>query len=308
MGNHVCATQTVCKPRMDSNHSRRNQFIVFGFFFAVAIAAPGRAVAAFPGLPVHILTADLQPQTLAAFRRYVSIAEVPIAKEEREPAKFLYFDELPSAQMASIVRSLERGQVYVQQITTRDSSGRPIEAPGGLIHHWLGIVYIPHTSLARVLATAQDYNRQKEEYRPEVVRSRVLFRSDDHFKIYLRLRETEVITVTLDTWHDVSYSRLDATHISSRSYSTRIQEVRNAGERDEYLMPVGHDGGFLWRIDSYWRFEARDGGVYVQCESISLTRDIPTGFGWLVGPFVTSIPRETLQTTLNQLRAAVLKR
>ena len=51
-----------------------------------------------------------------------------------------------------------------------------------------------------------------------------------------------------------------------------------------------------------WRFLARDGGVYVQCESTSLTRGIPVGLGWLVGPFVTSIPRESLSFTLETTR------
>ena len=70
---------------------------------------------------------------------------------------------------------------------------------------------------------------------------------------------------------------------------------------------MGQDSGYLWRLNSYWRFEQRPEGVYVQCESITLTRGIPFGLGWLVGPFVTSIPRETLAFTLETTRAALLK-
>jgi hypothetical protein len=43
----------------------------------------------------------------------------------------------------------------------------------------------------------------------------------------------------------------------------------------------------------------------VQSEVVSLTRDIPAGFGWLIGPFVTSIPRESLTFTLEATRKAV---
>ncbi|MGH9452066.1 MAG: hypothetical protein ACRD11_16265 [Terriglobia bacterium] len=270
----------------------------FGFF--------SLALSAFASPPVRVLTTTLEPETVAGFARYVQAAEARIAKEERDPRAFLYFDRLPPAQRAPVIESLQRDQVFITRLTTLDSSGRAIAAPGGLIHHWLGMVFIRGASLRQVLTTVQNYNQQQEDYAPQVVRSRLLYRKGSDFKIYLRLQEKEVITVTLDTWHDVHYSRLDATHVSSRSISTRIQEVRNAGERDEYLMPVGRGGGFLWRINSYWRFEARDGGVYVQCESISLTRDIPTGLGWLVGPFVTSIPRETLENTLSETRAAVI--
>jgi hypothetical protein len=52
--------------------------------------------------------------------------------------------------------------------------------------------------------------------------------------------------------------------------------------------------------------EERDGGVYVQNEAVTLTRDIPTGLGWLIEPFVTGIPQETLKLTLEATRKAVL--
>src|SRR5205807_8610257 len=92
----------------------------------------------------------------------------------------------------------------------------------------------------------------------------------------------------------------------SRSVSTRIAEVVDPGQPGEREKPVGHDGGFLWRLNSYWRFVERDGGVFVECESISLTRDIPTGLGWMIGPFVTSIPKESLEHTLGSTRSAAL--
>src|SRR5207244_11795346 len=105
---------------------------------------------------------------------------------------------------------------------------------------------------------------------------------------------------------DVRDARVDDSRWSSRTGSTRIAEVADAGESREREKPVGHDGGFLWRLNAYWRFVERDGGVYVECESVSLTRDIPTGLGWMIGPFVTSIPKESLEHTLGSTRSAVL--
>jgi hypothetical protein len=78
--------------------------------------------------------------------------------------------------------------------------------------------------------------------------------------------------------------------------------VANAGTAEEKEEPVGQGGGYLWRLNSYWRFEERDGGLYIECESISLTRGIPYGLGWVVGPFVTSLPRESLEFTLTTTR------
>lgn len=256
--------------------------------------------------PVKILTADLKPETLSAFERYVKASEIRIAREERNPNAFLYFDSLPASQRNQIVSPLKQSHVFIKQLVTLDPSGRAFPVPGGLIHHWLGIVFIPRVTLRQTLDTVQDYGHQQDDYRPEVIRSRLISRQGNDFKVYLRLQEKKIIAITLDTDHDVHYAQLDADRWFSRSASTRIQEVENAGEPGERLLPVGQDGGFLWRMNSYWRFEERDGGVYVQCESISLTRDIPAGFGWLVGPFVTSIPKESLEETLDQTRAAVV--
>jgi hypothetical protein len=117
-----------------------------------------------------------------------------------------------------------------------------------------------------------------------------------------------VITIVDDTDHQVHYQVVDATHAWSRSHATRIQEVENAGEPSERLEPQGQDRGLLWGMDTYWRFQEKDGGTYVECQSVSLTRDIPTGLGWVVGPFVTSVPRESLTFTLVTARSAELQR
>lgn len=87
-----------------------------------------------------------------------------------------------------------------------------------------------------------------------------------------------------------------------------MAEVEHPGARDEREKPVGRDGGYLWRLHTYWRFLERDGGTYLQCESISLTRGIPIGLGWVVGPFVTSLPRESLEFTLQTTRDVLTQR
>jgi hypothetical protein len=193
----------------------------------------------------------------------------------------------------------------MEQIFAGDASGHPIEAPGGLIHDWMGAVFIPGATLRQVLDLVQDYDHHQTIYQPEVVRSRLIEHHGDDYKIYYRLRKKKVITITLNTDHDVRYFPVDSTHCHSRSVSTRIAEVVDADQRDEHEKPIGHDGGFLWRMNSYWRFEEKDNGVYVEVESVSLTRDIPIGFGWLIKPFVTSIPRESLLMTLGSTRTAV---
>lgn len=244
---------------------------------------------------------QLKPETVAAFDHYVQRSEVRMS-EEIASRNFLRIDGLPQRD-ADLAR-LKHGEVIVQRLETLDH-GRAVPVPGGLIHHWMGTVFIPGASLDQTLAFLQDYDHQSRFYAPDVERSKLISRNGDHFKIFLRLRKHKVITVILNTEYNVKYSRLAADRATSDSRSTRIAEVENAGQPNESEKPVGNDSGFLWRLNSYWRFLQRDGGVYVQLEAISLTRDIPGGLNWLIGPFVSSIPKESLEFTLTHTRDAL---
>jgi hypothetical protein len=154
----------------------------------------------------------------------------------------------------------------------------------------------------------QNYDNHKNVYKPEVIDSRLLDRSGNDFKIRLLLLKKKVLTVVLNTDHDVRYFPLDKARCHSRSYSSRIVEVVNYGKSEQHELPVGEDRGFLWRVYSYWKFQERDGGVYVECEAISLTRSIPTGTGWIIKPIIRSLPRESLSNTLAATRAELVKK
>ena len=253
----------------------------------------------------EVMSAELKPKTVEAFDRYVQLTEARINREVSQTEKFLYLDELPPPRRSEVLAVLQRGEIFMQRLQTLDASGHTLEAPEAIIHHWLGAVFVPGANLPQTLALVQDYNHHQDIYKPEVVRSRLLSHTGNDFQIYYRLRKKKVITVTLNTNHDVHYFPIDSTRWYSRSYSTRIAEVADADTPNEREKPVGQDGGFLWRINSYWKFEEKDGGMYIECESISLTRDIPTGLGWLIKPFVTSIPKESLEMTMGSTRAAL---
>jgi hypothetical protein len=171
----------------------------------------------------------------------------------------------------------------------------------------LGTIFIPGVTLEQTLAVVQDYNRHKQLYKPEVVDSRILSRNQNDFRILLRLLKKKVITVVLDTEHDVHYQPVDRTRWRSSSKTTKIAEVENPGKPNERAKPPGTGHGFLWRLNTYWRFEERDGGTWVECEAISLTRDVPTGLGWLIEPIIRDLPKESLENTLKHTRAALGK-
>ena len=247
-------------------------------------------------------SADLQPRTIAAFDRYVKAAETETAAR----VEFLRLDGLPAALRRARQDELRAGMLHIERLTTLDG-GREIPVPDGLMHHWVGTVFAPGASVEQALSILQDYDKHAEIYRPAVVQSRLLSRNGDRFRMFLRFSMTKVITVVVNTEHDAQFYRDGPDRARSRIYSTRIAQVENAGQPDERELPVGRDGGYLWRLNTYWRVLQRDGGTYVQCESISLTRGIPFGFGWLIQPFVTSIPRESLEFTLNTTRTTLAR-
>jgi hypothetical protein len=251
--------------------------------------------------------ADLKEPAVAGFNRYVQLSQAQIDSRTARHEPFLWVDSLPQDRRAAVYRELQDGKVVIERLQTLDN-GKKIGVPGGLIHHWIGTVFIPGATLAQTLALEQDYDHHQEYFHPDVVRSKVLRLGGSDYVVQLRFYKKKIVASVLDTEHHVHYGAVDSTKAWSRSYTTRIQEVVDAGETSERLEPEGHDRGFLWRMNTYWRFEETDGGTYVESQSISLTRDIPTGLGWLVGPMVNSIPRESLTFTLATTRAAVLER
>ena len=246
--------------------------------------------------------AELQPRTVAAFDRYVRAAEA-----EMRPDPFLRIDALPDADRKSANDRIRRGEVYIERLQTREA-GKNIDIPGGLVHHWVGAVFVPGATVERAVQMMQDYDRHSEIFTPNVARSKLLSRDGDVFRVELRFIMKKMVTVVIDTENEARFTRLAPDRAQSRIYSVRIAEVDDPGTPEEREKPVGHDSGYLWRLYTYWRFLERDGGTYVQCEAITLTRGVPMGFGWLIGPFVSSIPRESLAFTLENARKGLTRR
>lgn len=274
---------------------------VGAILFGVLILAPGSAVLRAAGRAA----VDLKPDTLAAFDEYVKLTDERNENELRRGTNLLWIDGLPEGERTQSYEALKRGDVKMRRLETLES-GERVRCPDGMIHHWVGVLSVPGAKLQDVLGVLQDYDHHTQYYAPDVERSKIESHDGDHFVVFLRFRRHKVITVVLNTQHDVRYFRDSETWAHSRSSAVHIAEVENAGKSDEREKPPGEDGGFLWRMETWWRMQERDGGVYVQSEVVSLTRDIPTGLGWLIGPFVTSIPKETLTFTLGATRRAVI--
>lgn len=249
---------------------------------------------------------ELQAATVQAFGNYVTKTEAENANSLKA-GNFLWVDSLDPEETRAAYQRLKRGEVEMRRVNPGENS-ESNKVPGGMIHHWEGMVFIPGVKMDAVLKVLQNYDEHALYYAPDVEKARIESHTGDHYRVYMRFRRRKIVTVVLNTEQEVDYYRVSATRAHSRSSAVRIAQVENAGSAREKEKTPGNDDGFLWRMETWWRMEERDGGVYLQNEVVTLTRDIPTGLGWLIGPFITSIPKESLEFTMRCTRKAVLEK
>jgi len=259
------------------------------------------------GLSLSSRAAELKQKTSTAFDNYVAATEARINSELRPGGIFLYVDALQADTMKNSYEKLMNGEVLVEKRETK-GPGLSSDVPDGMVHHWIGIIFIPGVTLAQLLPIVQDYDRRAELYKPEVAASHLISHQGDEYRFFLRLYQKRFTTAVFNTGYVTHWGQVQPRKMYSHSISTKIAEVKDSDQPDGEEWPVGQGRGYLWRLNTYWRFEEKDGGVYMQCEALSLTRDIPYGLGWLLKPLVTKIPRESLNRALGRTRTALLEK
>jgi hypothetical protein len=225
---------------------------------------------------------------VSAFNTYSNTVETRLARQHRSQQGFL-----ASLTQSSEAR-LRQGELIVEQLTPDTGA----EMSGAMLHHWRGTAFAPGAKAADFERMMQDFKAYPQHFSPQVLQASVQAHQGDWLQATMRVRQKHVLTVVMDTSYDILFGRLDAKHGFSTSRSTRIAEIDAPGTSAERALSSSEEHGFLWRQNTYWSYEERDGGLYMQVESISLTRSIPAGLGWAVGPFVKSVPRESLEFTL----------
>jgi hypothetical protein len=258
------------------------------------------------GATAAIGAAELTPALSAAFQRYAKLTEQRINTEVTRSPDFLWIDTLPQNRRAEVLRGLQQGGVIIERLQTRDRS-KEIDVPDGLIHHWVGTVFVPKAGVKEAVALMQDYNQHSKYFAPAIARSKLLERDGNRFRVALRFYVKKIITVTMDTENEAEFFHPAADRAHSRIRTTRVTEIADAGTPQEKAKPSGEENGFMWNLNTYWRFLERDGGTYIQCESLTLTRDVPFALAWIVRPIVTQMPRESLTFTMAKARQALVK-
>ena len=253
---------------------------------------------------IGVAGAILKAAAASSFDRYVSLTEHRIDTEVVQPGQFLWIDVQPPNRRVELQRGLRDGGVIIERLETRDGS-KSIDFPDALLHHWVGLVFVPGAHLNDAVSLMQDYDHHSAIFAPAITSSKILGRTGQKFRVALRFYVKKVIGVTMETENEAEFFNGGADRAYSRIRSTRITEIADAGTPQEHPKPAGEENGFMWRLNTYWRFLERDGGTYIQCESLTLSRDVPFALAWIIRPFVTQVPKESLTFTLEKARAAL---
>jgi hypothetical protein len=259
---------------------------VLGLIFAVTV---GSAVVA---------AATLKAESVNGWSSYVAAAERRMQGELTNRDRFLAMDFTPDA--GADAKTVRAGGIVIRSVEAKDASGRAMDVPSAMVHHWRGVVLIPGASLGDVFAWAR--NGAADTGQEDILKTAVLSRTPDSLRLYLKLRRQKIVTAVYNTEHLVTFASYSPARAASTSTATKIAELVDPGTPSERELPPGQDRGFLWKWNAYWRYEQIDGGVLAECESISLSRDVPPFVGFMVRPVISSTARESMERTLEAVR------
>lgn len=241
--------------------------------------------------------AELKPETVAAWDHYLERVNARLRERVRPGSSFLWTFEDPD----------RAGRVRGGEIVVAPAPGRsPVKVPGGLIHHWVGAMYLPGHKLDDLLEVTRDYDHYSEYYRPSVVESKTIARDDriDRFSMRV-MNKAFFLKTAMDADYQATNVRVDQDHFYSVARTTRVQEIEDYGQPGEHKVQEGEGSGYIWKLYSISRFEQRDAGVYVEVEAVALSRDIPLAARIIVDPIVRRVSRNSLLISLEQTQRAL---
>jgi hypothetical protein len=255
-------------------------------------------------LAAFAAAAELKQETIQAFDQYVKVTEEERAAKMRKSGAFLWIDSQGDALRQQLHERLAHGEVVTKHLETRDDN-RPIRIPRGLVHHWVGTIFIPGATLQQTIALMENYPTYPQLFSFGVQRSKVLSQEKNHSQVQLRMFREARSPVVYNVDLDDRYFRVDADHGYRRSRSTRIAELADVGKPTEHELPVGDDRGLLWRLNLDWSYQEENGGVFLQIELIALSRGVPAIIAWLANPYIQSLPQQYLEKVLQAMRSGL---
>jgi hypothetical protein len=263
---------------------------------------------------VFILTAAsceaarLRPSANRAFESYVADLESRLIRQHARTETYLAWLNVEASQRGSLERQLTSGEIRVEPV-----NGGTRQLHAALLHHWRGAAFVPNATAKDMLALLRDFHHWSGHYAPDVVSSHALRNEGESTTLAIRFKKRIVISIVLDAEYKAEARLTGNDRGYSISRSTHFWQVDDPGTAQERHRPEGEDDGFLWRLNSYWSFAQAEGveqgrigeGLLIECEAVSLTRDVPVGLGWLITPIIGNLPRELLTSAITATKNAL---
>jgi hypothetical protein len=241
-------------------------------------------------------TFELGPQTLQAFETYVAQFQKNVAIPYAQTGKMW----LDTDSCCGRNGAFTAGKPVVQPRENTDIAG-------GSIHHFSGVIHIAGGTIAGVRHIMQDYGNYPKYFKPDVGKAAGAMEPDstpvdEHYISHISLIQSTLwIAVSYDCVYNTHYMLFDPHHWASESSATSIREWRDPRDVTQGYFPEGNDHGFLWRTNTFWFVREANGGVDVELDSMSLSRPVPTGFGW----WGARRTRDAVDKMLRDMKAAV---
>lgn len=233
-------------------------------------------------------------ETLRAFDRYAAAVEDRI-RSDSGTANFLR--ALPDESARARVR---KGEVLVE--SAQALGLKPdIAIPKGQVQHWIGAAFLENVTIDDVLPRLRNYNNRSKYMAPDIIASRLEDRQGDVFHVYMRLAEKSILSGVFDLHLRVVYRAEGPGRLAIASRSTSVVVVADSSAPASSA-PVGSavkDQGLLWVLNHYWRILQMDGGLYVECEALVLSRRTPVLLDWIAPPLIARAARGSLIKTIH---------
>lgn len=247
-------------------------------------------------LPTLSRASELKQETSQAWDEYIRTAKLRLEQTLAPGQTFLWIDE-----MAALRQRVRQGEI----VAAPREKGSPLTVPHGLIHDWIGAVFIPGATVADVFAVVHGYDDYHDFYKPTVVEAKLLEQNGENYTFSgVALKRILFWTIVLGGEFESHCWQLDKGRWYCTSYSTRIQEIHDYGRADARELQPDEGHGYIWRLYSVSKFEERDGGIYVEMEGVVLTNDV-SAVRWLTKPVIEYLSRDAIFTILQRTRAAV---
>jgi len=238
----------------------------------------------------------LDAQTIAAFDDYIAKFERDVVAPWTASGK-LWMDD---RNCCVHNKAFENGKTMIEPRENADVAS-------GSIHHFTGAMHIDGANIDDVRKIMEDYAEYPKNFTPDVSKATGIVQpdstpADEHYNAHIVIETSTLwINLTYDCLYDTHYRRLDESHWMSKSKALSIREMREQHDPSKGYFPEGDDHGFLWRTNTYWFVRQDKTGIDLEVDSITVSRPVPTGFGW----WGTRRTQSAVEKMLRDLRTAV---